>query len=83
MESHEPPPATTGVTDVTRLNRRTALQAAVAAGVSALPLAGSAQAAPPIRDLPDRAALERLLLEDPAAQANCEEPPNEDVREGR
>lgn len=56
MESHEPPPATTGVTDVTRLNRRTALQAAVAAGVSALPLAGSAQAAPPIRDLPDRAA---------------------------
>ncbi|MFG2788577.1 UvrD-helicase domain-containing protein [Streptomyces sp. NPDC048419] len=34
-------------------------------------------------DLPDRAALERLLLEDPAAQANCEEPPNEDVRGGR
>ncbi|MFE7166558.1 UvrD-helicase domain-containing protein [Streptomyces sp. NPDC057616] len=34
-------------------------------------------------DLPDRAALERLLLEDPSAQANCEEPPNEDVRQGR
>ncbi|MFI6660476.1 ATP-dependent helicase [Streptomyces sp. NPDC050523] len=34
-------------------------------------------------DLPERAALERLLLEDPAAQANCEEPPNEDVRGGR
>lgn len=34
-------------------------------------------------DLPDRAALERLLLEEPAAPANCEEPPNEDVGAGR
>ncbi|MFF4257210.1 ATP-dependent helicase [Streptomyces sp. NPDC001663] len=34
-------------------------------------------------DLPDRSALERLLLEDPAAEANCEEPPNEDVGAGR
>ncbi|MER6628372.1 ATP-dependent DNA helicase [Streptomyces sp. NPDC000987] len=33
--------------------------------------------------LPGRAALERLLLEGPAAQANCEEPPNEDVPAGR
>ena len=33
--------------------------------------------------LPDRAALERLLLAEPAAQANCEEPPNEDVGAGR
>ena len=35
------------------------------------------------QDLPDRAALERLLLEDAAAQANCEEPPTEDVGAGR
>ncbi|MEU9172431.1 ATP-dependent DNA helicase [Streptomyces sp. NPDC048420] len=41
------------------------------------------------RNLPDRAALERLLtrepggLEDSSAQANCEEPPNEDVGAGR
>lgn len=35
------------------------------------------------RDLPDRAALERLLLGEPAAQANCEEPPTEDVGAGR
>ncbi|MGW2520078.1 UvrD-helicase domain-containing protein [Streptomyces sp. NPDC001617] len=34
-------------------------------------------------DLPGRAALERLLLEEPAAQANCEEPPTEDVSAGR
>ncbi|MEU6381785.1 ATP-dependent DNA helicase [Streptomyces sp. NPDC046909] len=33
-------------------------------------------------DLADRRALERLLLEDPAAQANCEEPPTEDVGAG-
>ncbi|MFI8229292.1 UvrD-helicase domain-containing protein [Streptomyces sp. NPDC085900] len=33
--------------------------------------------------LPDRAALERLLLGEPAAQANCEEPPTEDVGAGR
>ncbi|MEU3335523.1 ATP-dependent DNA helicase [Streptomyces sp. NPDC006668] len=33
--------------------------------------------------LQDRAALERLLLEGPAAQANCEEPPNQDVGAGR
>ncbi|WP_344405415.1 ATP-dependent DNA helicase [Streptomyces longisporus] len=33
--------------------------------------------------LPDRAALERLLLDEPAAQANCEEPPTEDVSAGR
>ncbi|MET7570959.1 UvrD-helicase domain-containing protein [Streptomyces sp. NPDC005492] len=33
--------------------------------------------------LPDRAALERLLLEEPGAQANCEEPPTEDVSAGR
>jgi DNA helicase II / ATP-dependent DNA helicase PcrA len=35
------------------------------------------------RDLPDRTALERLLLEDPATEANCEEPPNQDVGAGR
>ncbi|MDF2270024.1 ATP-dependent DNA helicase [Streptomyces coacervatus] len=35
------------------------------------------------QDWPDRSALERLLLEEPAAQANCEEPPNEDVSAGR
>lgn len=34
-------------------------------------------------DLADRSALERLLLEDPSAQANCEEPPTEDVGAGR
>ncbi|MET7480078.1 ATP-dependent DNA helicase [Streptomyces sp. NPDC005648] len=34
-------------------------------------------------DLPGRAALERLLLEEPSAQANCEEPPTEDVGAGR
>ncbi|MFC8518171.1 ATP-dependent helicase [Streptomyces sp. NPDC057257] len=34
-------------------------------------------------DLPDRAALERLLLGEPNAQANCEEPPTEDVGAGR
>ncbi|MFJ4782676.1 UvrD-helicase domain-containing protein [Streptomyces sp. NPDC088794] len=33
--------------------------------------------------LPDRAALERLLLEEPDGQANCEEPPTEDVSAGR
>jgi DNA helicase-2/ATP-dependent DNA helicase PcrA len=33
--------------------------------------------------LPDRAALERLLLEEPDGQANCEEPPTEDVSVGR
>jgi DNA helicase-2/ATP-dependent DNA helicase PcrA len=33
--------------------------------------------------LPGRGDLERLLLEDPSAQANCEEPPNEDVGAGR
>ncbi|MET7487498.1 UvrD-helicase domain-containing protein [Streptomyces sp. NPDC005538] len=33
--------------------------------------------------LPDRAALERLLLEEPGTQANCEEPPTEDVSAGR
>ncbi|MFF4501980.1 UvrD-helicase domain-containing protein [Streptomyces sp. NPDC001401] len=33
--------------------------------------------------LPDRSALERLLLEEPTASANCEEPPNEDVGAGR
>jgi DNA helicase-2/ATP-dependent DNA helicase PcrA len=33
--------------------------------------------------LPDRAALERLLLGEPAATANCEEPPNDDVGAGR
>ncbi|WP_427166058.1 UvrD-helicase domain-containing protein [Streptomyces sp. C1-1] len=33
--------------------------------------------------LPDRAALERLLLDGPTAQANCEEPPTEDVGAGR
>ncbi|MGW1750197.1 UvrD-helicase domain-containing protein [Streptomyces sp. NPDC002092] len=33
--------------------------------------------------LPDRAALERLLLDEPAAEANCEEPPTEDVSAGR
>ncbi|MFI5878330.1 ATP-dependent DNA helicase [Streptomyces sp. NPDC051554] len=34
-------------------------------------------------NLPDRAALERLLLDEPDAQANCEEPPTEDVSAGR
>lgn len=34
-------------------------------------------------NLPDRAALERLLLEEPGTQANCEEPPTEDVSAGR
>ncbi|MER6422226.1 PD-(D/E)XK nuclease family protein [Streptomyces sp. NPDC001137] len=34
-------------------------------------------------DLPDRSALERLLLDEPAAEANCEEPPTEDVGAGR
>ncbi|MEV6946482.1 3'-5' exonuclease, partial [Streptomyces sp. NPDC051172] len=34
-------------------------------------------------DLPDRSALERLLLGEPAAEANCEEPPTEDVGAGR
>lgn len=33
--------------------------------------------------LPGRGDLERLLLEDASAQANCEEPPNEDVGAGR
>ncbi|MFD5591755.1 UvrD-helicase domain-containing protein [Streptomyces griseorubiginosus] len=37
------------------------------------------------RNLPGRAALERLLTQEPdgSAQANCEEPPNEDVGAGR
>lgn len=35
------------------------------------------------RGLPDRAALERLLLGEPAASAKCEEPPTEDVGAGR
>ncbi|MES5816868.1 UvrD-helicase domain-containing protein [Streptomyces sp. RG80] len=34
-------------------------------------------------DLADRRALERLLLEEPSAPANCEEPPTEDVGAGR
>jgi DNA helicase-2/ATP-dependent DNA helicase PcrA len=34
-------------------------------------------------DLADRSALERLLLEDPSASAECEEPPTEDVGAGR
>uniref|UniRef100_A0AAU1HWT3 DNA 3'-5' helicase n=1 Tax=Streptomyces sp. NBC_00180 TaxID=2903632 RepID=A0AAU1HWT3_9ACTN len=34
-------------------------------------------------DLPDRTALERLLTEDPVAEAECEEPPTEDVGAGR
>ncbi|MFG2551734.1 UvrD-helicase domain-containing protein [Streptomyces sp. NPDC048581] len=34
-------------------------------------------------DLPDRAALERLLTEEPDAQAHCEESPNQDVGAGR
>ena len=34
-------------------------------------------------DLPDRAALERLLSEEPVAEADCEEPPTEDVGAGR
>lgn len=34
-------------------------------------------------DLADRIALERLLLEDPSASAECEEPPTEDVDAGR
>ncbi|MEU9911473.1 ATP-dependent DNA helicase [Streptomyces sp. NPDC051001] len=33
--------------------------------------------------LADRSALERLLLEDPSAPAECEEPPTEDVGAGR
>ncbi|MFI7403091.1 ATP-dependent helicase [Streptomyces sp. NPDC049541] len=33
--------------------------------------------------LPDRSALERLLLDEPAAEANCEEPPTDDVSAGR
>ncbi|MFF4798551.1 ATP-dependent helicase [Streptomyces sp. NPDC001351] len=33
--------------------------------------------------LPDRSALERLLLDEPAAEAKCEEPPTEDVGAGR
>ncbi|MFJ3666260.1 ATP-dependent helicase [Streptomyces sp. NPDC090106] len=35
------------------------------------------------RDLPGRRTLERLLLEEPSAPANCEEPPTEDVGAGR
>ncbi|MFF0010140.1 UvrD-helicase domain-containing protein [Streptomyces sp. NPDC005374] len=37
------------------------------------------------RNLPDRAALERLLTQDPdgSAPADCEQPPNEDVGAGR
>ncbi|MFE5891498.1 UvrD-helicase domain-containing protein [Streptomyces sp. NPDC056462] len=34
-------------------------------------------------DLPDRTALERLLTEDPVTEAECEEPPTEDVGAGR
>ncbi len=34
-------------------------------------------------DLPGRAALERLLTQEPAAEAECEEPPTEDVGAGR
>ncbi|PWI15705.1 ATP-dependent DNA helicase [Streptomyces sp. Act143] len=34
-------------------------------------------------DLPARRTLERLLLEESSAQANCEEPPTEDVGAGR
>ncbi|MBE8472462.1 ATP-dependent DNA helicase [Streptomyces justiciae] len=34
-------------------------------------------------DLPARGTLERLLLDEPSAQANCEEPPTEDVGAGR
>ncbi|MDC0773795.1 ATP-dependent DNA helicase [Streptomyces sp. HD] len=34
-------------------------------------------------ELPDRAALERLLTEEPLAEANCEQPPNQDVGAGR
>ncbi|MGI5378058.1 UvrD-helicase domain-containing protein [Streptomyces sp. CA-251387] len=34
-------------------------------------------------DLPDRAALERLLTGEPVAEADCEEPPTEDVGAGR
>ncbi|MGW6910443.1 UvrD-helicase domain-containing protein [Streptomyces sp. NPDC054940] len=33
--------------------------------------------------LPDRAALERLLTGEPVAEANCEQPPNQDVGAGR
>jgi DNA helicase-2/ATP-dependent DNA helicase PcrA len=33
--------------------------------------------------LPGRAALERLLTQEPVAQADCEEPPNQDVGAGR
>jgi DNA helicase-2/ATP-dependent DNA helicase PcrA len=35
------------------------------------------------RELPERAALERLLLEGRPVSANCEEPPTEDVGAGR
>ncbi|OPG02323.1 ATP-dependent DNA helicase [Streptomyces sp. GKU 895] len=34
-------------------------------------------------DLPARGTLERLLLDEPSAPANCEEPPTEDVGAGR
>lgn len=34
-------------------------------------------------DLPGREALERLLGEEPVAEVNCEEPPNQDVGAGR
>ncbi|MGC9544469.1 ATP-dependent helicase [Streptomyces sp. UG1] len=34
-------------------------------------------------DLPDRAALERLLTGEPVAEADCEEPPTEEVGAGR
>ncbi|WP_128434517.1 ATP-dependent helicase [Streptomyces cyaneus] len=34
-------------------------------------------------DLPDRTALERLLTQEPVAEAECEEPPTEDVGAGR
>ncbi|MFG1669611.1 UvrD-helicase domain-containing protein [Streptomyces sp. Y7] len=34
-------------------------------------------------DLPGRPALERLLSEEPVAEVNCEEPPNQDVGAGR
>ncbi|MFE9019771.1 UvrD-helicase domain-containing protein [Streptomyces sp. NPDC007808] len=33
--------------------------------------------------LPDRAALERLLTQEPVARAHCEEPPSQDVGAGR
>ncbi|KUL23883.1 ATP-dependent DNA helicase [Streptomyces regalis] len=35
------------------------------------------------QDLPGRAALERLLTEEPGAEPECEEPPTEDVGAGR